>query len=136
MIISLLGGFLSAWLLSGTLCPGGFCPVSGPHIPYYNIGGSHGHSHGRMVVGFTTTCAISAYTTKVMSLNPVHGEPVLDTTLCNKVCQRQVVVFYEYYSFLHLQNWPLWNIVESGVKHYNHNRKLHMIDLCLILLAK
>jgi len=30
----------------------------------------------RMVVGFTTTCAISAYhhTTKVVSSNPVHGE--------------------------------------------------------------
>ena len=29
----------------------------------------------RMVVGFTTTCVISAYiTTKVVSSNPVHGE--------------------------------------------------------------
>ena len=26
----------------------------------------------RMVVGFTTTCAISAITTKVVSLNPAH----------------------------------------------------------------
>jgi len=33
-------------------------------------------SHGgrdRMVVGFTTTYAISAITTKVVSSNPVHG---------------------------------------------------------------
>ena len=29
---------------------------------------------GRMVVGFTTNCAISAYQTNVVSLNPVHGE--------------------------------------------------------------
>jgi hypothetical protein len=26
-------------------------------------------------------------TTKVVSLNPVHGDGVLDTTLCDKVCQ-------------------------------------------------
>ena len=30
----------------------------------------------RMVVGFTTTYAISAYHSKVMSLNPVHGEVI------------------------------------------------------------
>jgi hypothetical protein len=34
----------------------------------------------RMVVGFTITCAISAYSTKVVSSNP-------NTILCNKVCQ-------------------------------------------------
>ena len=28
----------------------------------------------RMVVGFTTTCAISAMTTKVVSSNPIHRE--------------------------------------------------------------
>jgi len=28
----------------------------------------------RMVVGITTTCAISAITTKVVSSNPVHGK--------------------------------------------------------------
>ena len=28
----------------------------------------------RMVVRFTTICAISAYHTKVVSLNPIHGE--------------------------------------------------------------
>ena len=27
----------------------------------------------RMAVGFTTTCAINAITTKVVSSNPVHG---------------------------------------------------------------
>ena len=26
-------------------------------------------------------------TTKVVSWNPVHGDRVLDTTLCDKVCQ-------------------------------------------------
>jgi hypothetical protein len=38
----------------------------------------------RMVVGFTTTYAI---TTNIVSLNPAHGQSVLDTTLCDKVCQ-------------------------------------------------
>ena len=31
-------------------------------------------SRDRMVVGFTTTCAISSYHHKVASSNPVHGE--------------------------------------------------------------
>jgi len=30
--------------------------------------------HGLMVVGFTTTCAISAIATKVVSSNPIHGD--------------------------------------------------------------
>jgi len=32
------------------------------------------HGRDRMVVGFTTTCAISVITTKVVSSNPIHGE--------------------------------------------------------------
>jgi len=39
-----------------------------------------GSCRDRMVVGFTTTCAISAYH------HSLRG--VLDTTLCEKVCQR------------------------------------------------
>jgi hypothetical protein len=36
----------------------GFCP----NIPTLNgKGGRRGHDHDRMVVGFITTCAISAY---------------------------------------------------------------------------
>jgi len=34
--------------------------------------GCHGRDH--MIVGFTTTCAISAITTNVVSSNPTHGE--------------------------------------------------------------
>ena len=49
------------------------------------------HGSDRMVVGFTTTCAISAsqpITTNVVNSNPVHGKVhVLDTTLCDKVYQ-------------------------------------------------
>jgi len=49
---------------------------------------------------------------------------VLDTTLCDKVCQWlscRSVVFSGYYGFLHQYNWSPrynWNIVESGVKHH------------------
>jgi hypothetical protein len=39
------------------------------------------------VVGFTTTCAISAITTKVVNLNPAHGEMYLIQFLCDKVYQ-------------------------------------------------
>jgi hypothetical protein len=41
------------------------------------------HGHYPKVVGFTTTCVIGAFTTKVVSSNPTHGG-VLDTTVCNK----------------------------------------------------
>ena len=46
---------------------------------------SRGH-HGcdRMVVGFTTTCAISAYQ---LGDEPRSWQGVLDTTLCEKNCQ-------------------------------------------------
>jgi hypothetical protein len=39
-----------------------------------------------MIIGFTTTYAISAITTNVVSWNPAK-RGVLDTTLCDKVCQ-------------------------------------------------
>jgi len=38
-------------------------------IIYWNRG-----SYDHMVIGFTTTCAISANPTKVVSSNPVHGK--------------------------------------------------------------
>jgi len=44
----------------------------------YKMGGCHGLN--RMVVEFTTTCAISAY-------YHFSCEFVLDTTLCDKDCQ-------------------------------------------------
>jgi hypothetical protein len=43
-----------------------------------------------MVVGFTTTnvpVESVPITTKVVSSNPVHGDCLLDITLCDKVCQ-------------------------------------------------
>jgi len=41
----------------------------------------------RMVVGFTTTCAISAYHHLSCEFEPRSWWDVLDTTLCDKVCQ-------------------------------------------------
>jgi len=41
----------------------------------------------RMVVGFTTTCAISAYHHKSCEFEPRSWQGVLDITLCDKVCQ-------------------------------------------------
>jgi hypothetical protein len=44
----------------------------------------------RMVVGFTTTnvpVQSVPIPTKVVSSNPVHGDCLLDTTLCDKICQ-------------------------------------------------
>ena len=42
---------------------------------------------GRMVVGFTTTCAISAYHHLNCECEPCSWGGVLDATLCDKVCQ-------------------------------------------------
>ena len=39
-----------------------------------------------MVVGFTTTCVISAF----CDFKPRSWRDVLDTTLCDKVCDRSV----------------------------------------------
>ena len=40
-----------------------------------------------MVVGFTTTCAISAYHHLSCKCEPRSCRDVLDTPLCNNVCQ-------------------------------------------------
>jgi hypothetical protein len=43
--------------------------------------------HDRMVVGFTPTCAISVYHHLSCEFEPRSGRDVLNTTLCDKVCQ-------------------------------------------------
>ena len=40
-----------------------------------------------LVVGFTTTCGISAYHHWICEFEPHSWWGVLDTTLCDKVCQ-------------------------------------------------
>ena len=42
---------------------------------------------GRMVVGFTTTCAISASHPQIGEFKLRSWRDVLDTTVCDKVCQ-------------------------------------------------
>ena len=44
-------------------------------------------SFDRMVVGLTTIYAVSAYHHKNSELEPHSWRGVLDTTLCDKVCQ-------------------------------------------------
>ena len=53
-------------------------------LPIY-VGPPRGRD--RMVVGFTTTFAISAYHHKNCEFEPRSWRDVLDTTLCDKVCQ-------------------------------------------------
>ena len=65
------------------------------------------HDRGCMVVGFTTTCVISAYHHKSCEFEPHSWRGILDTTLCDKV-----------FSDLRL------NIVESGVKHHKPNQTI------------
>ena len=78
----------------------------------------------RMVIGFTTTYAISAHIiTKVVTPNPVHGEVYSIQHYVTKFVSklRQVGGFSLVLWFPPPINWPPrynWNIVESGVKHH------------------
>jgi hypothetical protein len=45
------------------------------------------HGRDRIVVGFITTCAISAYHHESCEVEPRSWRGVLDTPLCDKVCQ-------------------------------------------------
>jgi len=61
------------------------------------------HGRDRMVVGSTSTCAISAYHTKVVSSNPVHAEVYS--------IQHYVIKFvsnlWQVSGFLHVLQFPL-----------------------------
>ena len=46
-----------------------------------------GARRDHMVVGFTTTCAISAFCLQSYEFEPRSWQGVLDATLCDKVCQ-------------------------------------------------
>ena len=97
------------------------------------LGDSRGRD--RMVVGFTTICAISTYNHQSCDFEFRSWWSVIDTTLCDKVCQWLVTGCWFYpgtpISSTN-KNWPPpynWNIVESGVKH--HKQTIH---LSLVLL--
>ena len=80
-----------------------------------------------MVVGFKLAVQSVPITTKVASSNPAHGEVYsIQHFVINFVSNLQLVAGF----LLVLRasstnlNWPLWyqwNIVESGIKHHNHN---------------
>ena len=58
------------------------------HCYHLQPNNSRGHHvRDRMVVGFTTTCAISAYHHLSCEFETRSWRGVLDTTLCDKVCQ-------------------------------------------------
>ena len=83
---------------------------------------SRGQGSGdRMVVGFTTSCAISAYHPISFEFEPRSWRGVLDTTLCDKV--RQWLATGQWFSPVYSTNKtepPRYNcnIIESGVKHH------------------
>ena len=77
-----------------------------------------------MIVGFTATCAITAYNNQRCEFESRSWRGVLDTTLNLSVTCGRSVVFSGYSGFLHQWNWSPrynWNIVECGVKHNNLN---------------
>jgi len=63
-----------------------------------------------MVVGFTTTCAISTEHQLSCELESRSWRSVLDATLCDKVCQwlMRFRFFSGYSGFLHQYRWPSW----------------------------
>jgi hypothetical protein len=66
--------------------------------------------------------------TKVVSLNPVHGEMYsIQHYLIKFVGDgdlRQICGFHRYSGFLHQYNW---NIVESGIKHHKPNQAIYQM---------
>ena len=63
-----------------------FCSIC-PLYMFLNMRGRHGRDRIRMIAGFTTTCAISAYHHENCEFDSHSWWGVLDTTLCYKVCQ-------------------------------------------------
>jgi hypothetical protein len=93
-----------------------------------------------LVVGFTTTCAISAYHQKSCEFESRSWKGVLDITLCDKVCEWLATIHFLQVLLVSSTNKTEtpqnnWNIVESGVKHHKpteqtiilENTKLHML---------
>ena len=95
--------------------------------------------HDPMVVGFTTTYAISAYHHWCCEFESQSGWGVQHYMIKFVSDLRQVSGFHGSSGFLHQYNWPPrynWNIVESGIKHHQtkskqilntcHVRKFHL----------
>jgi hypothetical protein len=79
----------------------------------------------RMVVGLTTTYAISAYHHWCCEFESRSGRGVQHYVIKFVSDLRRSVVLSGSSDFLHQYNWPPWynwNIVESGVKHHQTNK--------------
>ena len=92
---------------------------------HYFIHGRGRRGRDRMVVGFTTTYAISVYHHQSCEFEPYSWRGVFDTTLCDKVCKcltaGRCFFLSGYYSNLQEYHWLprySWHIVESGIKHH------------------
>ena len=71
----------------------------------------------RMVVGFTTICAISIYHHWIYEFLPIY----LMATCTRYYVIKFVSHLWRFGGFLHQYNWPQrysWNIVESGTKYH------------------
>ena len=99
---------------------------------YDTISGRGRLGHDHMVVGFAPFYAISVYHHKSCESVPRSStrRGVLDTTICDKVCQWLAVIFSGYSGFLHQWNWPPWYnwyIVEIGVKHHKPTKPTNLM---------
>ena len=79
-----------------------------------------------MVIGFTTTCAISACHLLHCEFESRYRPGVINTTLCYKVCQWLAAGLWFFPGTPDLLQWKWqpqynWNIVESGIIHHNLN---------------
>ena len=83
-----------------------------------------------MVIGFTTTYAISAYHNWCCEFESRSGR-VQHYVVSLSVTHDKSVVFSGSSDFLHQLNWPPrynWNIVESGIKHHQTNNKTTNVE--------
>ena len=80
-----------------------------------------------MVVGFTTTCGISAFHHLNCEFKSCWWRGVLDTTVCDTVCQWLAVgLWFSLGTPVYSTNkTDCHDIVESGVKHHNPNSWLN-----------
>jgi hypothetical protein len=74
--------------------------------------------HDRMVVRFTTTCAINVYHRLSCEFESCSWRGVLDTTVCDKFVSDLRVHRFSLPRKLNDLHHS-WNLFESGVKHHN-----------------
>jgi hypothetical protein len=99
--------------------------------------------HDRMIVGFTTTYAISAYHHWCCEFEYRLGRRVQHYVTKFVSDFDRLVVFFGSSGFLHQKNWPShtrynWNIVSIGVKHHPANIQLcqYVIHIVAVIDSK